>query len=119
MKKLFKDDPFFTFWTGFCTGLLLFGLVGWATWTWGGTTWRITPDGAMVFYDDLIPERYIDGDVTPFYGADLESRIEALEERVKKLEENRIHIDLGSGVTLQLEWIKEDPKIQYNLEGCR
>jgi len=48
-----------------------------------------------------------------------EFRLKALEDRVKKLEENRIHIDLGSGVSLQLEWIKEDPKIQYNLEGCR
>ena len=154
MKKVFKNDPFFTFWTGFCTGLLLFGLVGWADVAWGGEgAEEITiPKIKAMFWDEYrnhaTEQVQVDldngqtitivvGEEMPQYQFKIDSdpkqdkdcrwelifqlidHLRALEDRVKKLEENRIHIDLGSGVSLQLEWMKEDPKIQYNLEGCR
>ena len=167
MKKVFKNDPFFTFWTGFCTGLLLFGLVGWADVVWGGEgAEEITiPKIKAMFWDeyrnhateqvqvdldngqtitivvgeempqyqfkiDSDPKQYqyqfkIDSD--PKQDKDcrwelifqLIDHLRALEERVKVLEDKQI--DWGSGVTRWIEKVpsKYDPKIQYNLEGCR
>ena len=87
MKKLFRDDPWFTFLMGFCSALLLIWLVGWTDVAWGEEVDYWFKESAPTWIE---PKQDEDSLFNYEMILLLRDRIKDLEERVKVLEENQI-----------------------------